>query len=62
MGPDKKEERTIKLNKRIIAMIGATAMAVPLAVCGDSDLLSSQPAQESDVKEITVWAWDPTLT
>lgn len=43
-------------------MIGATAMAVPLAVCGDSDLLSSQPAQESDVKEITVWAWDPTLT
>lgn len=37
-------------------------MAVPLAACGDSDSLLSQPAQESDAKENTVWAWEPTLT
>ena len=52
----------MKFTKQIIAMVGATAMLVPLAACGGSDSSSKQPTQESDVKEITVWAWEPTLT
>ena len=52
----------MKFTKQVIAMVGATAMLVPLAACGGSDSSSKQPAQDSDVKEITVWAWEPTLT
>lgn len=52
----------MKFDKRIVALIGATAMVVPLAACGGADSSSSQPTQESDVTEITVWAWDSTLT
>lgn len=48
--------------KKAIALSGALAMMVSVAACGGgSDSSSSQPAQESDVKEITVWAWEPTL-
>ncbi|MEE1295850.1 MAG: sugar ABC transporter substrate-binding protein [Bifidobacterium sp.] len=53
----------MKFTKRAIAFVGAVAMLVPLAACGSgSDSGTSQPKQESDVKEITVWAWEPTLT
>ena len=36
-------------------------MLVSVAACGNSSS-SSAPKQEGDVKEITVWAWEPTLT
>lgn len=39
----------------------AAAMLVSVAACGNSSS-SSAPKQEGDVKEITVWAWGPTLT
>ena len=32
-----------------------------VAACG-SDTASGKPAQDKDVTEITVWAWEPTLT
>ena len=51
----------MRFTKRIIAMVGATAMLVPLAACGSDSSSGKQPAQDSDVKEITVWAWEPTL-
>ena len=48
--------------KRVIALGGAVAMLVPMAACGsDGNNAAEQPKQESDVKEITVWAWEPTL-
>ncbi len=52
----------MKFGTRAIAFAGAVAMLIPLAACGNSSSSSSQPAQEKDVKEITVWAWEPTLT
>ena len=36
-------------------------MLVSVAARGNSSS-SSAPKQEGDVKEITVWAWGPTLT
>ena len=48
--------------KKLIASAGAVAMLVGVAACGSDDSASNKPAQESDVKEITVWAWEPTLT
>ena len=36
-------------------------MLVSVAACGNSSS-SSAPKQEGDVKEITVWAWEPSLT
>ena len=48
--------------KRVIALGGAVAMLVPMAACGsDGNNAAEQPKQESDVKEITVWVWEPTL-
>ena len=47
--------------KKAIALTGAIAMLASVAACG-SDSNNSQPAQEKDAKEITVWAWEPTLT
>ena len=47
--------------KKAIALTGAIAMLASVAACG-SDSNDSQPAQEKDAKEITVWAWEPTLT
>ncbi|KAB7788415.1 ABC transporter substrate-binding protein [Bifidobacterium leontopitheci] len=49
------------MGKKALALTGAVAMLVSVAACG-SDSGSSQPTQEKDVKEITVWAWEPTLT
>lgn len=42
-------------------LMGATAMLIPLAACGGGSSNSGQPSQESNVKEIDVWAWDPSL-
>ena len=47
--------------KKAIALIGAVAMLGSVAACG-SDTASGKPAQDKDVTEITVWAWEPTLT
>lgn len=48
--------------KKAVALTGAVAMLVSVAACGSDSGKSSQPAQDSDVKEITVWAWEPSLT
>ena len=48
--------------KKAVALTGAVTMLVSVAACGSDSNSSSQPAQESDVQEITVWAWEPTLT
>ena len=55
------EGRTMKFSTRAIAFLGATAMLIPLAACGGGSSNSGQPSQESNVKEIDVWAWDPSL-
>ena len=47
--------------KKAIALTGAVAMLGSVAACG-SDTASGKPAQDKDVTEITVWAWEPTLT
>ena len=51
----------MKFSTRAIAFLGATAMLIPLAACGGGSSNSGQPSQESNVKEIDVWAWDPSL-
>lgn len=52
----------MKFNKRVIAMIGAAAMLMPLAACGSDNASNAGTADKSDEKvELTVWAWDSTL-
>ncbi len=53
----------MKFSTRAIALASATAMLIPLAACGGGESSNSgQPDQQTDVKEIDVWAWEPTLT
>ncbi|NMM94132.1 ABC transporter substrate-binding protein [Bifidobacterium oedipodis] len=49
--------------KKAIAFGGAIAMLVPLAACGSDNASNGNASgdQQSDVTEITVWAWEPTL-
>lgn len=49
----------MKFNKRVIAMVGAAAMLVPLAACGNSNNAGSTPA--GGKTSILVWSWDSTL-
>lgn len=49
----------MKFNKRIIAMVGAAALIMPLAACGDDTADSGTDSDEPIT--LTVWAWDSTL-
>ena len=53
----------MKFNKRIIALLGAAAMILPLAACGGNDSAAGDGGEASgDEKiELTVWSWDSTL-
>lgn len=49
--------------RKVIALVGAVAMAGSLAACGNSNSGSSQPSKVSSSKQynIKVWSWDSTL-
>lgn len=51
----------MKFNKRMIALLGATAMILPLAACGGDTSGSSASGSSDEPVELTVWAWDSTL-
>lgn len=55
----------MKFNKRIIALLGAAAMVLPLAACGGNDTAGGNEGGDtsgSDEQiELTVWSWDSTL-
>ena len=53
----------MKFNKRIIALLGAAAMILPLAACGGGNDAAGDGGEASgDEKiELTVWSWDSTL-
>jgi multiple sugar transport system substrate-binding protein len=51
----------MKFNKRVIAMLGAVAMLVPLAACGGSSNSSSDGTSSGEKTSILVWSWDSTL-
>ena len=54
----------MKFNKRIIALLGAAAMILPLAACGggnDSAAGDGGEASGDEKIELTVWSWDSTL-
>ena len=53
----------MKFNKRIIALLGAAAMVLPLAACGGGNDAAGDGGEASgDEKiELTVWSWDSTL-
>ncbi|WEV68868.1 sugar ABC transporter substrate-binding protein [Bifidobacterium sp. ESL0775] len=48
----------MKFDKRIIAMVGAAAMLMPLAACGGGSNSSSNSGGKTS---IVVWSWEPTL-
>lgn len=54
----------MKFNKRVIAMVGAAAMLMPLAACGSDTAsnTSGDTTNGSEQVELTVWAWDSTLS
>ena len=48
--------------KKAVAMGGAVAMMAGMAACGSSNNASGGDSSEGGKTEITVWAWEPTLT
>ena len=50
----------MKFNKRIIALLGAAAMVLPLAACGGGNDAAGDASGDEQI-ELTVWSWDSTL-
>ena len=50
----------MKFNKRIIALLGAAAIVLPLAACGGGNDAAGDASGDEQI-ELTVWSWDSTL-